>query len=354
MTIPYEQGFFVEENFPDHHFRIEIPNIVDDLNLTPTQYRIYCKLKRIAGDSGICWQSQKNLAEQCGISERTLISTLPTLSVAFKQLGGLPLIKITHRKKEDGSKDTSVISITNIWPVNGEVYREKAKQKKKEGSAKMVGGGGAKSAPGVVQNLHQGGAKSADKEEQRRKNRDEEGLYKDRDITESEEIAVVPALSLSSSKEEKKEKGQPRKGKVDWASKLPKEEKDFHDVVTSYTAPNGQVLDSDFITAQLRTHGLKKCEQAFEYCLYTINRTGIKSTFGGMFRNSLKGEYKVPDENFQKNRKLAEFAKEKCKKFNVTQKYVSLPEMSWDLPYSIPHEAFKAELHKKFKYMMGQ
>lgn len=43
------ENYYVYENKPDHHYRTEIPNIVFDLDLSDSQFRLYSQLKRIAG-----------------------------------------------------------------------------------------------------------------------------------------------------------------------------------------------------------------------------------------------------------------------------------------------------------------
>ena len=40
-----------------HHFRVEVPNMVDDMGLSVFAVRLYLRLKRVAGDSGRCYYS---------------------------------------------------------------------------------------------------------------------------------------------------------------------------------------------------------------------------------------------------------------------------------------------------------
>lgn len=163
----------INEEKPDHHFRTEIPNIIFELNLSPAVFCVYANLKRIAGDGGSCFKSNKNLAKECGMSERSLIDCIKELAELPILIGKDPLpgkqekfhdeirlIKITSRKKEDGSCDTNLITITPIWRLNGDVMRSKIKKNC----------GGAKNVGGVVQNLQGGGAGFADKEEPVKKN----------------------------------------------------------------------------------------------------------------------------------------------------------------------------------------
>lgn len=173
--------------------------------------------------------------------------------------------------------------------------------------------------------------------------------------SKTETRGKIPASSLPFSKKEKKGEQKPlKKEKPNWVAKLSQEEKDFYDVVTSYEPIPGQKLDSDFVTAQLKKHGLVKMQQAFEFCLHSIQKNGLKKSLGGLFRTALDRGFKVPDEDFQKNKKLVEEASKKVRGIHMTEKYVSIPEMSWDLYYNIPHESFKSQFLAKVRYLQAR
>ena len=141
---------------PDHHYRAEIPNCVDDAELDCYEYRVYGHIKRIACDDGICFKSVKNIALHCKVSERKVIEILSNLC-SINQILGLPLLKKTIRKKENGSFDTCIYEIIDVWHLNKHLY-----SKEKIGSAH--------NAPGVVQDMHHPGAPGAYKEEPIKKN----------------------------------------------------------------------------------------------------------------------------------------------------------------------------------------
>lgn len=145
-------SFIVEEPKPDHHYRIEIPNLIDELELDVYEFRLYSKLKRVAGDSGTCFQSIKTLADGTKISERKVQQCLDSLSKGKNKLG-IKLIKINYRKKSDGSNDTSLITIIDIWRVNGDHFRSK------------IISTGAQDAPPLPHVMHPPGAPHADKQE---------------------------------------------------------------------------------------------------------------------------------------------------------------------------------------------
>lgn len=122
MTFPEE--IRVEEDLPDHHFRTEIPNCISYAGLDPYELSVYFHLKRIAGDTGSCWQSHKTLASHVGISERKLRDVLKNLETGKNKLN-LKLIRKTARKREGGFPATSTIHIINIWKFNGDFFKSK-------------------------------------------------------------------------------------------------------------------------------------------------------------------------------------------------------------------------------------
>jgi len=151
---PTDQNFFIDEEKPDHHYRTEIPNVVFDLGLEAVTLAVYSYLKRISGDCGKCWQSMPNLAKKIGIGETKLRECLAEL-VDGKNRCKIKLVKKIYRVKEDGSPDTCVFMIIDIWGFNGRFYK---------------GGGGSPSEGGVVRQTNQGGSPNEDKEELSKKN----------------------------------------------------------------------------------------------------------------------------------------------------------------------------------------
>lgn len=92
-------------------YRTEIPNIVDDLGLSVYAFRLYVHLKRVAGESGKCWQSTDTLAKSCCISKGMI-------SKAKDELVSKRLIEITEEKLERGGRAAHHITITDIWLEN--------------------------------------------------------------------------------------------------------------------------------------------------------------------------------------------------------------------------------------------
>jgi len=111
---------FVEER-PDHHYRTEIPNILIDI-LDPIALAVYCHLKYLCQNSNECEISIKILSKLIGIGQTKLKETLNKLSSINYGII-LPLIEIIRRKKSDGSKDSNLIKIIDVWHLSTLIER---------------------------------------------------------------------------------------------------------------------------------------------------------------------------------------------------------------------------------------
>lgn len=181
MTEISHQVEFVEER-PDHHYRTEIPNFVLDL-LNPNQLAVYAHIKRIAGDSGRCWMSMKNLAQAIGIGQTTLRLCLHELSVEDFFIEGA-FIKIIKRTKPDGSPDSNIIKINDVWRINGDHYRDQIrKQRIKEGHSPDEPPPSARRTT-PPRDPNQGGSPNDDKQEQSQEEPSKE--------TNKQDVVVVP------------------------------------------------------------------------------------------------------------------------------------------------------------------
>lgn len=131
---------------PRTHY-VQIPKIISKLGLSKAAKILYIHYREV----GVCWQTQKTIAEETELSERTQDKANLELSQKFDLLGGKPLIILQKRVKKDGSKDTNLVRLPDIWLENDLYFKNNLQ------SAKSAGGG-------VPQNLREGTAKSADKE----------------------------------------------------------------------------------------------------------------------------------------------------------------------------------------------
>jgi hypothetical protein len=103
-------------------YRIELPNLIDDLSLSPFAFRLYAHIKRVAGDNGACWKGTRALAKSCRISTASVVR-------AKKELVDAQLIAIEKVTRQGG--ETDQITIINVWQRNFEHYRKCFSQKQK-------------------------------------------------------------------------------------------------------------------------------------------------------------------------------------------------------------------------------
>jgi DNA-binding MarR family transcriptional regulator len=62
-----EQYRIIDEASPRTNFTM-VPNIVDDMMLSPHAFRLYIHFRRVAGENRLCYQSVKTLAMICKMS----------------------------------------------------------------------------------------------------------------------------------------------------------------------------------------------------------------------------------------------------------------------------------------------
>lgn len=94
-------------------YRTEIPNLLDDSNLSPSAYRLYGHIKRVAGDKGVCRDSTRQMAVHCRMS-------IGMVSEARKDLLDRGLINVAGR----GPHGLDIIEVTDVWPKNYEKYNQ--------------------------------------------------------------------------------------------------------------------------------------------------------------------------------------------------------------------------------------
>lgn len=93
-----------------------IPHLVDDAKISPHAFRLYCHLKRVAGDSGACWQTQDTLAKSCRISKNTVVK-------AKRELLKAKLIKVDVDIIQN--HPAHVVRVLDVWAENNLSYRRK-------------------------------------------------------------------------------------------------------------------------------------------------------------------------------------------------------------------------------------
>jgi len=125
---PEETSYQIRDEATPRDYFAQIPNLVDLMELSPHAYRLYGHLRRVAGESGRCWQSTKPLAAACDMS-------LGKVSECKQELENVypPLIRVESKAFDRGSYHE--ITITDIWELNhtfftgGEITVKTAKGK---------------------------------------------------------------------------------------------------------------------------------------------------------------------------------------------------------------------------------
>lgn len=102
-----------------HSYWTQIPNIVDDLDLDPYEFRLYMAYKRVAGEGGSCYMKTSTLLEKTKMGERKFQQCKKSLSNPRAALEGLSLITIIPRYHAiEKRRLPDDIIINNIWGVN--------------------------------------------------------------------------------------------------------------------------------------------------------------------------------------------------------------------------------------------
>ena len=81
---------------------------LDDMGLSPQEFRLYVHIVRRAGKGGACWEAVGNMADHCGMSESSVKRALKVL------------IKKGMLDKQPRTGETSVFTIQDIekWDLN--------------------------------------------------------------------------------------------------------------------------------------------------------------------------------------------------------------------------------------------
>jgi len=103
-------------NKTSHIYRIEIPNLIDDMDLHPFALRLYVHIKRRSGDNGECFENSNNLAKACHMSTGTV-------SKAKRELVDHGLIQIVEKGIPKYGKRNHHIVVVDVWEKNYAKYK---------------------------------------------------------------------------------------------------------------------------------------------------------------------------------------------------------------------------------------
>lgn len=100
---------------PRRLYFTQLPNLVDDMGLSPYAYRLYGHIKRVTGESGECTQGTRTLATACKMSTGAV-------SAARKELAEAGLITIQYTHNPHGGKNFITMRPVDIWEKNVSEY----------------------------------------------------------------------------------------------------------------------------------------------------------------------------------------------------------------------------------------
>jgi hypothetical protein len=115
VSAPDDSTYAIFDEGDLRKYRTELPNIVDDLGLSPHAYRLYGHMKRVCGanPSGQCYQGTRTLAKHCKMS-------VGKISEAKKELIAFKLIAVETFPASKNKPDQ--IRILDVWRANFERY----------------------------------------------------------------------------------------------------------------------------------------------------------------------------------------------------------------------------------------
>mgnify|MGYP000844738917 FL=1 len=99
----------------NRNYRTEIPNIIDDMNLSLPAFRLYVHLKRVAGEGGASWEGVRRMADACNMS-------IGAVRRAKLELLDADLIRIDPGAGEQAD----FITIVDVWQKNTEQFGSQA------------------------------------------------------------------------------------------------------------------------------------------------------------------------------------------------------------------------------------
>jgi DNA-binding MarR family transcriptional regulator len=105
----------ITEEASERRYYTMIPNMIDDMGLSPFAYRLYGHFRRVAGEAGGCWQSVTTLAAICQMS-RGMVSR------CRQELEEAGLINVTRTDNPHGGRDYITVTVKDIWLLNTMKY----------------------------------------------------------------------------------------------------------------------------------------------------------------------------------------------------------------------------------------
>lgn len=108
-----------DESGDKKYFTI-IPNYILN-HSTLWDREVYIQMKRITGEDGTCWTSQKNLANQCGISVNRLKKSIQYLI----ENQWIEFVGTKPTESSGGTQETKEYKVIDLWEKNIQFYKDK-------------------------------------------------------------------------------------------------------------------------------------------------------------------------------------------------------------------------------------
>lgn len=118
MNIQDDNSFVVIDDGDLRKYRIELPNLIDDIGLSVYAFRLYVHYKRVAGanQGGTCRQGTRTLAKACNMG-------IATISRSKEELIKAGLIEI--EKGDPVTNGSDIVTIVDIWERNFRAFKGK-------------------------------------------------------------------------------------------------------------------------------------------------------------------------------------------------------------------------------------
>jgi len=115
-----QQKMEIQDGSNDKKYFTIIPNYILN-HSTMWDREVYIQMKRIAGEDGTCWTSQKTLSSQCGISVNRLKKSLGYL-LEHKWIKGIGTKRVYTA---GGTQQVNEYKIADLWKININFYEDK-------------------------------------------------------------------------------------------------------------------------------------------------------------------------------------------------------------------------------------
>lgn len=101
----------------ERKFWVQVPNIITEMGLSVYAVSLYLRIKRRAGDDGVCYETVRNMAKGCKMS-------VGRISKAKRELEAAGLIRIETERSTHGGRPYHIITIVDVWEMNHNKYSQ--------------------------------------------------------------------------------------------------------------------------------------------------------------------------------------------------------------------------------------